>query len=117
MGKLQSMGYHPILAHTERYRCLFTHFQWVRSFVDQGGIVQINASSVCGDWGTVAKMQWKKLVKEGLAHIIASDGHNLTNRQPKISVCLPYLQKHCDAQTIRALTWDNACRVIRDERL
>lgn len=117
MNQLQRMGYHPILAHTERYRCLFTHMNWVRDFVAEGGIVQINASSICGDWGTVAKMQWKRLVKEGLVHIISSDGHNLTKRLPKMSVCLPYLQKHCDARTIRALTWDNACRVIRDELL
>lgn len=116
MSQLLRTGYHPILAHTERYRCLFTHMDWVREFVEEGGIVQINASSVCGSWGTVAKMQWKRLVKQGLAHIISSDGHNLTTRPPKMSVCLPYLQKHCDAATIRALTWDNACRVIRDER-
>ena len=115
MNQLQRMGYHPILAHTERYRCLFTHRNWIRDFADGGGIIQINASSVNGDWGSVAKMQWKWLIKEGLAHIISSDGHNLTTRPPKMSVCLPYLQKHCDAQTIRELTWDNACKVIRDE--
>ena len=115
MSLLQRMGYHPILAHTERYRCLSSHLGWVRDFVDCGGIVQINASSVCGTWGTRAKRQWIRLVKEGLAHIISSDGHNLTSRQPKMSVCIPYLQKYCDARTIRALTWNNACRVIRDE--
>ena len=115
MGSLQRTGYHPILAHTERYRCLFTHMDWVRDFVEDGGIVQINASSATGAWGTLAKLQWKRLVKEGLAHIVASDGHNLTSRQPKISVCMPYLTKYCSPKRIRELTWDNACRVIRDE--
>jgi protein-tyrosine phosphatase len=115
MSNLLRTGYHPILAHTERYRSLFTHMDWVREFVADGGIVQINASSVLGEWGMVAKMQWKRLVKEGLAHIIASDGHNLTTRQPKISVCMPYLTKHCSPRQIRELTWDNACRVMRDE--
>lgn len=115
MSQMQRMGYHPVLAHTERYRCLFSHMNWVREFVEDGGVVQINASSVTGDWGSVAKMQWKRLVKEGLAHIISSDAHNLTSRPPKMSVCMPYLQKHCTPATIRALTWDNACRVIKDE--
>ncbi len=117
MSQLQRMGFHPILAHTERYRCLFSHIGWIRDFVADGGIVQMNASSVCGDWGMGAKMQFKKLIKEGLAHIISSDGHNLTNRKPKMSVCMPFLEKHCDPETIRALVWDNACRVIRDEVL
>ena len=62
MSQLQRMGYHPILAHTERYRCLFTHRNWVRDYVADGGLVQINASSICGAWGTVAQMQWKWLV-------------------------------------------------------
>ncbi len=115
MGQLQRMGYHPVLAHTERYRCLFTHMGWVREFVQGGGIVQINASSVLGTWGSMAKIQWKRLVREGLAHIVSSDGHNLSRRPPRMSVCLPYLEKHCDARTIRRLMWDNACRVIRDE--
>lgn len=117
MNQLQRMGYHPVLAHTERYRCLFSHMGWVRDFVAGGGVVQLNASSACGDWGAVAKLQWKRLIKEGLAHIISSDGHNLTKRQPRMSVCLPYLQRYCDARAVRALTWDNACRVIRDENL
>ena len=56
-----------------------------------------------------------ELIKKDLAHIISTDAHNMTSRPPQMSVCLPFLQKHCDAVTVRALTWDNACRVIRDE--
>ena len=60
MDRLMGAGYTPVLAHTERYRCLFTHRDWVRGFVEDGGIVQINASSATGSWGTLAKMQWKR---------------------------------------------------------
>ena len=115
MDQLQRAGYFPILAHTERYRCLFKQLKWIEEFVENGGTVQLNASSVNGSWGRGAQKQWKKLVRKGLAHIISTDAHNLTSRPPLMSVCLPFLQKHCDAQTIRALTWDNACRVVRDE--
>jgi protein-tyrosine phosphatase len=115
MDQLQRAGYFPILAHTERYRSLFRQIKWIEEFVENGGIVQLNASSVTGSWGRGAQKQWKKLIRRGLAHIIASDGHNLTSRPPLISVCMPFLQKHCDAHTIRALTWDNPCRVVRDE--
>ena len=117
MGNLQRTGYRPILAHTERYRCLFRQLNWVRDFVAAGGIVQINASSAEGAWGRMVKMQWKRLVKEDLVHIVASDGHNLTSRPPKMSVCIPYLAKYCSPQKIRELTWDNAYRVVHDETL
>ena len=115
MAQLQRAGYFPILAHTERYRSLFRQIKWIEEFVENGGVVQVNASSVNGAWGRGAQKQWKKLIRRGLVHIIASDAHNLTTRPPLISVCMPFLQKHCDAHTIRALTWDNPCRVVRDE--
>ena len=115
MELLQRTGYDPILAHAERYRSLYRHMDWVRDFVAAGGLVQINASSAMGDWGRLAKRQWKRLVKEGLVHIVASDGHNLTTRPPKISVCLPYLAKYCSPQEIQKLTWDNPWRVMRDQ--
>ena len=115
VDQLQRAGYFVILAHTERYRCLFKELRWITEFVDGGGVVQLNASSVTGVWGKGSEKQWKKLIKKGLAHIISTDAHNMTSRPPQMSVCLAFLQKHCDAMTVRALTWDNACRVIRDE--
>lgn len=116
MNHLQQTGYHPILAHTERYRSLYGKLGWIEEFVESGGKVQINAASIAGAGGMGAKSQCKKLLARELAHIISSDGHNLTTRLPKMSVCMDYLKKNCDAQYIRDLTWDNACRVILDEQ-
>lgn len=117
VDQLQRAGYFVILAHTERYRCLFKELRWIEEFVDGGGVVQLNASSVNGSWGKGCEKQWKKLIRKGLAHIISTDAHNMTTRPPQMSGCMSFLQKHCDAQTVRHLTWDNACRVIRDEIL
>lgn len=117
MDQLRSMGYSPILAHTERYRCLFTKLPWIRNFVADGGVVQVNAASATGEWGTRAKAQWKKLVKNGLVHVVSTDAHNLTTRPPKMSVCMDILKKYCDEQTVRNLVWNNACRVVQDQSL
>ena len=115
MDLLQRSGYFPILAHTERYHALYGRFRWIKEFVANGGIVQVNASSITGVWGTKAKKQWIKLIKHGLVHIVSSDGHNTTSRPPQMSVCLPYLQKHFSEQQVCALVWGNAWRVIKDE--
>ena len=114
VNQVQRAGYFVILAHAERYRCLFHKFRWFESFVDEGGIIQINASSCCGGWGKPAERQCKKLLRHGLVHMISSDGHNLTTRQPKISVCMPYLERHFDEETIGRLVWENARRVCSD---
>lgn len=117
VDRVQRAGYFVVLAHTERYRCLFKEFGWIEEFVNCGGIVQINASSVNGSWGKGAAKQWKKLVKKGVAHIVSTDGHNTEKRLPLMSVCMPFLEKHCSPQKLRELTWDNACRVIKDEMI
>ena len=112
--RLQGAGYLVILAHTERYRCLHREVRWIEEFVENGGIVQLNASSCCGGWGRAAEKQWKKLIRRGLAHIISSDGHNLTTRLPKMSVCMPFLKKHYNEEAINLITWENAARVVAD---
>ncbi len=115
IDRLQGAGYSVILAHTERYECLYKERRWIEEFVDNGGVIQLNASSCCGAWGKAAERQWKKLLKHGLAHIIASDAHNLTKRPPQMSVCLPFLQKHFNDEVVEALVWGNACRVVEDK--
>ncbi len=115
IGKLRANGYHPVLAHAERYPSLCGKEKWLSSFCESGGIIQVNASSAVGGWGRIAKGQWKKLVKSGLVHIVSSDGHNLTGRQPKISVCMPYLEKWCHPETVKALTWENAWHIVNNE--
>ena len=117
MDQLQCAGYFPVLAHTERYRALHAQLGWIAEFVAGGGIVQINASSVNLGWTNATCKQWKRLVRKGLAHVISTDAHNLTVRPPRMSVCLPYLRKHCDGDYIRALLWENACRIVQDELL
>ena len=116
MNKLMQAGYLPILAHTERYRELFGKLDWIENFVMQGGKIQLNAASATGAIGFGAKRQWRAILKNGLAHLIATDGHNLTNRLPKIpSACIRYFERHCDAEYVRDLLWNNACRIVNDE--
>lgn len=115
MNKLMQAGYCPVLAHAERYRALFGKLDWLSDFVMSGGKLQLNAASVTGVIGLGIKRQWKYLIKNGLAHLISTDGHNLTSRQPKMSVCMDFLKKHCSPNYIRDLTWNNACRIIGDE--
>ena len=115
VAAIRRAGYFVILAHAERYHCLVKELDWIKAFADEGGLIQLNASSYLGSWGKAAQKQWKKLVRRGLVHMIASDAHNTTTRPPQISACLPFLRKHCGEQTLQDLIWNNACRVMRDE--
>ena len=114
MNRLRSMGYRTVLAHTERYKCLSHKFDWLREYVDAGGLVQINASGITERWGSKQRARWIRLLHEDLVHFIASDGHDLDTRSPRMSVCMEYLQKHCSPDRIVELTWENAWHIVKN---
>ncbi len=115
--RLLRMGYRPVLAHAERYRSLAHRLGWIRDFIDQGGLIQINASSAIGDLGGFTRRRWKNLIRHRLVHMISSDGHNTDTRAPKMSVCLPVLEKYCTPEEIGMLMWGNAKTVIENGRI
>lgn len=114
MNRLRSMGYRTVLAHAERYKCLSYKFDWLREYVDAGGLIQINASGITERWGSKQRARWIRLLREDLVHFIASDGHDLDTRSPRMSVCMEYLQKHCSPDRIVELTWENAWHIVKN---
>lgn len=72
---LGSKGYRITLAHPERNRYFQSEVGPLRALVDQGVLVQLNADSVAGHGGRGATRLARRLLTDGLAHVIASDGH------------------------------------------
>lgn len=84
--RMQVAGYTPILAHAERIEWLRRHPDLLQQFKDRGVRVQINAESVSGRAGRGLRLEALRLAKEGLADVLASDGHSATRRKPLLSV-------------------------------
>jgi protein-tyrosine phosphatase len=74
-----SVGIRPVLAHPERNSRLAT-IQLVESLVADGALVQVTAASLCGEFGSRARAHAFKLIRAGLAHVIASDAHRVGRR-------------------------------------
>lgn len=71
---LKIAGYKVIVAHVERYKWITLNT--VKSMRANGALIQINADSLFGKNGFRAKHFCKKLIKEGLINLIASDEHS-----------------------------------------
>ncbi|MEA2077630.1 MAG: CpsB/CapC family capsule biosynthesis tyrosine phosphatase [Candidatus Marinimicrobia bacterium] len=65
----------PVLAHPERYSYFWEIIEDIIDLIKMGTILQINAGSLLGYQGTQARFLSEMLLREGLAHIIASDAH------------------------------------------
>jgi len=91
--KLDSYGYIPVLAHTERYECLFEKKERLQRVKDHGGILQVNASSfqkgIFDEMGKRARY----MLKKELVDVIGTDAHSNGKRSPKIQETARYLYK------------------------
>jgi protein-tyrosine phosphatase len=115
--ELTSCNFTPILAHVERYQCFLTKPENLLFAVEQGGFIQVNASTFTGELGFRGKQFVKKLLKERLIHFIATDTHDNERRAPLLVDCVRYLKKKTDDTYVRRLLHDNAARIILNESL
>ncbi len=65
----------PIIVHPERYMYLKGKSGFIRKWVDNGIMIQMNTGSLAGLYGMRVKKSAKKLLKAGLVHLIGSDIH------------------------------------------
>ena len=92
-GRLAKEGYVPVIAHAERYSCLYESGSLIPSLKELGAVIQINAGTVLGKSGGRAKRFCMDLIKEDLADIIASDAHNVKDRPVYMGPCIEKIEK------------------------
>lgn len=107
-------GYVPVLAHAERFGCLYKKVSLVEDIVDMGAYIQVNAESVTKKAPHKVKGFVRKLIDNDLLHIIATDTHDLKYRKPNFRDCVAFLEKKYEQEYIRMLLIDNPQKIIND---
>lgn len=115
MDDIYSLGYHPILAHVERYQCMLGSMENARILHKMGVQIQVNAGSVAGDYGFKVKHFIKKLLKEQLVDYLGTDAHNATGRKPAMEKCAEVVRKICDEDYANAILYGNAQSYLLEE--
>lgn len=105
-----SMGYRPIIAHVERYACMLSKMDNVRSIHDMGCQIQVNAGSVAGEYGFKVKGFTRKLLKEQLIEYVGTDAHNVSGRKPAMTKCADVIYKKCSKEYADKILFLNAKR-------
>lgn len=115
--EISAIGKIPIIAHIERYDCLVGRMERVEELIDNGALIQINASSITGDMGFKMKMYLKKLLKNQLVDFISTDAHSDGRRSPRIAECFKYISKKYGEAYALLLMRDNALKVINNTEI
>ncbi|UTR12133.1 tyrosine protein phosphatase [Evansella sp. LMS18] len=91
--KLQLEGLMPVIVHPERNQELIGKPEKLYEFVKNGTLTQLTAGSIAGKFGKKIKGFSEELIEANLAHFIASDAHNTTNRSFHMTAAYDYLQQ------------------------
>lgn len=101
---ISQMGYVPIIAHIERYRYLDAD-----TLIDlhhMGALIQINASSVIGEYGKKFQQRVFAAIKSGLVNFVTTDLH--LNRESSLKSAYEVVSKKFGKQVAEDLFINNA---------
>ncbi len=109
--EIAASEYTPILAHAERYRNLWTHYETVYPRLKEMGVLlQINAYDVIQNPKTAPVTQW--LLKNELVDFIGSDAHNMIKRCVEIKTGADWIRANCRPAYANRILWDNAMELL-----
>jgi protein-tyrosine phosphatase len=79
---LLERGYRVLLAHPERCPAFQRDPTRLEGLVEAGVLVQITAGSMLGDFGSTVRRFTSNMLRNGVAHVVASDAHDTEKRPP-----------------------------------
>ena len=114
--KLDSYGYIPILAHAERYECLFEKKERLQRVKDHGGYIQVNASSFQGGMFDEMAKRARYIMKNDLLDFVGTDAHSTGKRSPKYKDTASYLYRKLGQEKAKEILLNNPKKVLNQNK-
>ncbi|MBC3889966.1 hypothetical protein GH810_16830 [Acetobacterium paludosum] len=111
---LQFSGYKIVLAHVERYQIFNDKPDKLKELITEGVYSQITSGYIMDNKTRKKALKW---IEGGLAHIVASDGHNMDSRPPLMKSAYDIVAEVFGQPCAQTLFFDNPRLMIEDEAL
>lgn len=115
--ELRIKGFWPIVAHVEMYPTIIHNEEALTKIKEEGGLIQITASSLMGAVGKKIATKLTGAVRKGQVDFIASDAHGLNMRPPVLSVAYRYVQKNATMEIANRIFSDNPSKLMLGEEI
>jgi protein-tyrosine phosphatase len=112
VGGLSGRGYTPIIAHPERYQGI-TSIDIAGTWREAGALLQVNAGSLLGRYGSQARKFAFDLLQRGWVDFISSDYH--ARGGPMLARCYELLVEEGAEEQARTLMSTNPARMLAGE--
>ncbi len=109
--------YIPILAHVERYAKIQENPNIIYDCINEGALIQINASSLIGRNGTEAQKTSNILMDNKMVHFIATDAHSSTKRRPLLKEAYNYVKDGYGEDISKKLFIENQECILNNEHV
>ena len=114
--QIQMKGYDVILAHIERYQCMYKNIENAEHLKHMGVRIQVNADSITGESGWKAKRLVRRLIDERLVFCVGTDAHDPKRRPPRMKKAAEYVEKKCGEDYARRIFFSNPRIMLRKKR-
>jgi protein-tyrosine phosphatase len=115
LESLTREGVIPVISHPERCS-QFRDRGLLQSMLERGAVIQVTAMSVTGGFGEEIQARSRRLLEEGLVHVIATDAHSPHRRPPVLSHAVTETAEIVGGEAARAMVWDNPGAILRGRR-
>lgn len=106
-------GVRVIIAHPERNREISAKPAFLFSMLRQGALVQLDAGSLTGEFGSEARKTAEQFLGLGWVSFIATDGHSAKGRKPVLSPALRAASKLIGEEQAEKLFSDNPEKAVQ----
>jgi len=89
--ELRDSGYKPIIAHYERYRCLYQRTERLEELRKGGAMLQLNFARLIEKGSFLHPNVWRRLMKDGYVDFLGSDTHGMKFRPLHVAEALEWL--------------------------
>jgi len=113
--RIADAGYHPILAHPERYSGIKQNLEYAGAWRSAGAYLQVNHGSFAGRYGPDARSVASELLARGWVDYLSSDFHARAHLGIHLKDAEDFFTAHDGLEQFRLLTVTNPGRVIRDQ--
>jgi len=117
LRKCREIGFHPIIAHPERYFFIQDDPEFAYELCVAGYGLQVNKGSLLGRFGPGPKRTADLLLDHGLCACVASDAHRPYERSTYMGDVRAYLEEEYGEAYRRLLLEENPARILRGDEL
>ena len=108
-------GYVPVITHPERMSWIESHYQLLERLVRSGAWTQVTAGSILGGFGRRVRALSKRLLEDGLVHIVASDAHDTEVRTPRLSEAFHAIKAQLGQEEAMNLVLTRPAGILKNE--